>query len=144
MKDATKTNPYVIAREGEQLDLVTHRDDRKAGFLGWRIHWDGDEHHAPSDGDAPAVCYLVETCSQQYSEEYDEPTYGTQVWRIEREEVTHAAWFAWVDDVAKAVKNLCDVFTVGGEDGEAALDPVDPDSLRVVKATDSSYCYLVY
>lgn len=138
-------NPLVIARDGEQLDLVTLRDDRRAGYVGWRVHWDGDEHHAPSDGDAPAVYYLVETCSQQYSEEYDEPTYGTQVWRIADGVVTHEAWFAWgSSDPAKAVKELCDVYVVGGEDGEAALPPVDPDSLRVVTAIDSSGCYLCY
>lgn len=149
MKDTksntTKTNPYVIARDGEQLDLVTLRDDRRAGYVGWRIHWDGDQHSAPSDGDAPAVYYLVEYCSQQYSEEYKEPTYGTQVWRIERGEVTHNAWFAWWSSApAEAVQDLCDVYTVAGEDGEAALPPVDPDSLRVVESADNACCYLVY
>ena len=141
---ARKTKPYVIARDGEQLDLVTTRSDRRAGSVGWRIHWDGDEHHAPSDGDAPAVYYLVETNSQQYSEEYGEPTYGTQVWRIERGEVTHEAWFAWgKDEPAKDVKELADVYIVAGEDGEA-IPPVDPDSLRVVRARNGSHCYLVY
>ena len=157
----TKTNPYlvprVIARDAEQLDLVTHRDDRKAGFIGWRIHWDGDPHSEPSDSDAPAVYYLVETSSQQYSEEYGEPTYGTQVWRIERGEVTHDAWFAWSSaDPVKAVRNLCDVYVVAGavpiyrvflcyehELTRAALPPVDPDSLRVVES-DNACCYLVY
>ena len=142
----TKTNylvPRVIARDAEQLDLVTHRDDRKAGFVGWRIHWDGDEHSAPSDSDAPAVYYLVETCSQQYSEEYGEPTYGTQVWRIVGGKITHDAWFAWGSDPAKAVKELCDVYAVAGWDGETAIPPVDPDSLRVVES-DNACCYLVY
>ena len=95
--NTTKSNPYVIARSYERLSIITQRDDRKAGFVGWRIHWDGDQHSYPSDGDAPAVYFLVETCSEQYSDEYDEPTYGTQVWRIERGEVTHEAWFAWSD-----------------------------------------------
>ena len=146
--NTTKSNPYVIARSYERLSIITQRDDRKAGFVGWRIHWDGDQHSYPSDGDAPAVYFLVETCSQQYSEEYDEPTYGTQVWRIERGEVTHGAWFAWGPleyRPAKAVKELCDVYVFGGEDGESALHPVDPDSLRVVRAINSSFCYyLVY
>ena len=136
-------NPLVIARDGEPLDLVTRRDDRKAGFVGWRIHWDGDEHSAPSPDDAPEVYYLVETCSQQYSKECGAPTYGTQVWRIEQEKVTHDAWFECVSDPAKAVKELCDVYTVAGEDGEAAIPPVDPDSLRVVES-DNACCYLVY
>ena len=141
----TQPNPYVIARDGERLDLVTPRNDPKAGYVGWRIHWDGDEHSAPDDGDAPAVYYLVETCSLQYSSEYGAPTYGTQVWRIEGGEVTHNAWFAWWSyGHAKAVKELCDMYVVGGEDGEPAIPPVDPDSLRVVGAVDSSYCYLVY
>ena len=132
-------NPLVIARDGEQLDLVTPRNDRKAGYIGWRIHFDGDEHHAPSDGDAPAVYYLVETCSQQYS------MYGTQVWRIESGEVTHDAWFAWgSSDPAKAVKKLCDVYIVAGEDGEAAIPSVDPDSLRAVESANNECCYLVY
>ena len=146
----TKTNylvPRVIARSDESLSygIVTKRDDRKAGFVGWRIHWDGDPHSAPSDG-APAVYYLVETCSQQYSEEYGEPTYGVHVWRVAGEEVTHDAWFAWGSwsDPAKAVKELCDVYVVAGEDGSPALPPVDKESLRVVRAIDSSYCYLVY
>jgi len=131
-------NPLVIARDGEQLDLVTPRNDRKAGYIGWRIHFDGDEHHAPSDGDAPAVYYLVETCSQQYS------MYGTQVWRIESGEVTHDAWFAWgSSDPAKAVKKLCDVYIVAGEDGEA-IPAVDPDSLRAVESANNECCYLVY
>ena len=130
-------NPLVIAREYEQLDLVTHRNDRKAGFFGWRLHWDGDEHSAPSDGDAPEVYYLVETCSQQHS------MYGTQVWRIADGVVTHEAWFAWgSSDPAKAVKKLCDVYCVAGEDGEA-IPPVDPDSLRVVES-DNACCFLVY
>lgn len=145
MSNTTKSNPYVVARDGEQLDLVTPRNDRRAGSIGWRIHWDGDRNAAPSDGDAPAVYYLVETCSQQYSEEYNEPTYGTQVWRIERGEVTHGAWFAVLAcDPAKDVKYLCDVYVFGGEDGSPAIPPVDPDSLRVVAANNSSYCYLVY
>ena len=135
----------MIAHDGEPLDLIMQRDDRKAGLIGWRIHWDGDQHSVTSDGDAPAVYYLVEICSQQYSEEYGEPTYGVQVWRIERGAITHDAWFVWSSyDPAKAVKNLCDVWIVAGEDGEAAIHPVDPDSLRVVKAIDSSCCYLVY
>ena len=133
MKDARKTNPYVVARSEERLSIVTQRDDRRAGYIGWRINWDGDQHS--SDGDAPAVYYLVDIASQQYSEEYGEPTYGVQVWRIERGEVTHDAWFAWGSyGPAKAVKYLCDVYVV----------PVDPDSLRVVRARNSSYCYLVY
>ena len=137
--------PLVIARDGEQLDLVTPRDDPTAGFVGWRLHWDGDEHSAPSPADAPEVYYLVETCSQQYSEEYNEPTYGTQVWRIERGKVTRNAWFAWGSDApAKAVKELCDLYTVAGWDGEAAIPPVDPDSLRVVESADNACCYLVY
>jgi len=131
-------NPLVIAREYEQLDLVTHRNDRNAGFFGWRLHWDGDEHSAPSDGDAPEVYYLVETCSQQYS------MYGTQVWRIADGVVTHDAWFAWGSgDPAKAVKKLCDVYSVAGEDGEA-IPSVDPDSLRVVESANSACCFLVY
>ena len=142
--DEVSNKPLVIAREYEQLDLVTYRDDPKAGYIGWRIHWDGDEHHAPSDGDAPAVYYLVENCSQQYSKECGAPTYGTQVWRIERGKVTHDAWFAWWSyDPARAVKELCDVYIVAGWDGEAALPPVDPDSLRVVES-DNACCWLVY
>ena len=145
MKTKTKTNPYVIARSEERLSIVTPRDDRKAGFVGWRINWDGDRDAAPSDGDAPAVYYLVETCSQQYSEEYNEPTYGAQVWRVEGREITHEAWFAWGPyDPAKAVKELCDVYVFGGEDGEPAIPPVDPDSLRVVESADNACCYLVY
>jgi len=128
--------PLVIARDGEQLDIATYRDDRKAGYIGWRIHWDGDQHSAPSDDDAPEVYFLVETCSQQYSEECNAPTYGTQVWRIRGGKVTHGAWFEWVTDVKKAVKELCDVYP--------ATVPVDPDSLRVVRASNSFYCYLVY
>jgi len=155
MKDTTHTlrtffdgnKPLVIARDGEQLDLVTPRDDRKAGYIGWRVHWDGDQHSAPSDGDAPAVYYLVETCSQQYSKECGAPTYGTQVWRIMRGEVTHDAWFEWESDPAKAVKELCDVYTVYNVRiiglGEDAIPPVDPDSLRVVES-DNACCYLVY
>ena len=143
-------NPLVIVRDGEQLDLVTYRDDPKAGHIGWRIHWTGEEPDAYREigarlaggvyhyDDAPEVYYLVETCSQQYS------SYGTQVWRVERGKVTHDAWFAWSSDPAKAVKELCDVYIVAGWDGEAALPPVDPDSLRVVRALNSSYCYLVY
>jgi len=139
------TNPYVSVIERSYVSIVTYRDDRKAGYIGWTLHWDGDPHSEPSDGDAPAVYYLVETSSQQYSEEYGEPTYGTQVWRIEGKEVTHDAWFAWSsDDPVKAVKELCDVYVVAGEDGSPAIPPVDPDSLRVVRAIDSSYCYLVY
>ena len=137
-----KTNPYVIARDGEQLDLVTPRDDPKAGFIGWRIHWDGEEHHAPSPADAPEVYYLVETCSQQYSKEHGAPTYGTQVWRIEPGKVTHDAWFAW--GPINAVKELCDLYSVAGWDGETALPPVDPDSLRVVESANNACCYLVY
>lgn len=151
-----ENDPLVIARDGEQLDLATYRDDRRAGFVGWRIHWDGDQLSAPSPADAPEVYYLVETCSQQYSKECGAPTYGTQVWRVHRlpsydhvplarGEVTHDAWFAWgSSDPAKAVKELCDVYVVAGEDGEAALPPVDIDSLRVVRAIESSCCYLVY
>jgi len=109
------------------------------------IHWDGDPHSEPSDGDAPAVYFLVETNSQQYSEEYNAPTYGTQVWRIENEKVTHDAWFACgSDDPATAVKELCDVCIVAGEDGEAAIPPVDKESLRVVRAINSVYYYLVF
>ena len=137
--------PRVIARDAERLSIVTPRDDRNAGFLGWRIHWDGDEHSAPSDSDAPAVYYLVETCSQQYSKECGAPTYGTQVWRIEQGKVTHDAWFAWSpDDPVKAVRNLCDVYAVAGWDGETAIPPVDPDSLRVVESANDACCYLVY
>lgn len=140
-----ENEPLVIARDGEPLDLVTHRDDRKAGYVGWRIHWDGDQHCAPSTDDAPAVYYLVETCSQQYSKECGAPTYGTQVWRIEGGEVTHDAWFAFgSSDPAKAVKKLCDLYVVGGWNGEAALPPVDPDSLRVVESVDNACCFLVY
>jgi len=155
----TKTNPgkikYLVprveARNDEQLSIITPRNDRKAGFIGWRIHW--NSALVPSDGDAPAVYYLVETSSQQYSEEYGEPTYGTQVWRIEGEEVTHDAWFACgSDDPATAVKKLCDVYIVAGAVPiyrvflcyEAAIPPVDKESLRVVRAINSSYCYLVY
>ena len=127
-------NPLVIARDGERLDLVTQRDDRKAGFVGWRLHWDGDEHHAPSPDDAPEVYYRAETCSQQYSEECGAPTYGAQVWRIMRGFVTYDAWFECVSDPAKAVKELCDVYSVA----------VDPDSLRVVESADNACCYLVY
>ncbi len=141
---SNENEPLVIAREYEQLDIVTHRDDPKAGAVGWRIHWDGDEHHAPSDSDAPAVYFLVETNSQQYSEENNEPTYGVQVWRIVGKEVTHDAWFAWgPSDPAKAVKELCDVYSVAGWDGTPALPPVDPDSLHVVES-DNACCYLVY
>jgi len=141
----TKTNPYVIARSGDRRSIVTKRNDRKAGLVGWMIHWDGDPHSEPSDGDAPEVYYLVETSSQQYSEEYGAPTYGTQVWRFESEKVTHDAWFAWgPSDPAKAVKNLCDVYIVAGEDGAGALPPVDKESLRVVRAINSMYCYLVF
>ena len=144
MSNTTKTNPYVVARSGERLSVVTHRDDRKAGFLGWTLHWDGDEHSAPSPADAPAVYYRVETSSQQYSKECGAPTYGVQVWRIVGGEVTHDAWFAWSwSDPAKAVKELCDLYVVAGWDGEAALPPVDPDSLRVVES-DNACCYLVY
>ena len=142
--DGDDNKPLVIARDEEQLDIVTHRDDPKAGSVGWRIHWDGDEHHAPSTDDAPAVYYLVETCSQQYSEECGAPTYGTQAWRIEDGRVTHSAWFAWGSDPASAVKELCDVYIVAGWDGESALPPVDPDSLRVVESADNACCYLVY
>ena len=130
----TKTNPYVTARSDERLSIVTQRDDPKAGFVGWRIHWDGDEHSAPSTDDAPAVYYLVETCSQQYSEECGAPTYGTQVWRIADGVVTHEAWFECVTDPKKAVKELCDVYIVA----------VDPDSLRVVESADNACCSLVY
>jgi hypothetical protein len=137
-------NPLVIVRDGEQLDIATYRDDPTAGFVGWRIHWDGDEHSAPSTDDAPEVYYLVETCSQQYSRECGAATYGTQVWRIEQRKVTHDAWFAWGADPAKAVKELCDVYIVAGWDGTAALPPVDPDSLHVVESADNACCYLVY
>lgn len=139
MRDnTTKTNPYVSAIERSYVSIVTYRDDRKAGYIGWRLHWDGDQHSATSPADAPEVYYLVETCSQQYSEECGFPTYGTQVWRIEGGKVTHDAWFeCGKDDPVKAVRNLCDVYG-------AAILPVDPDSLRVVRATDSSCCYLVY
>ena len=143
MKDTANTNPYVIARSWERLSIVTRRNDRRTGYIGWRIHFDGDPHSY--QGDAPAVYYLVEECSKQYSEECNEPTYGTQVWRVEHKEVTHNVWFAWhSSDPAKAVKDLCDVYVFGGEDGESALPPVDPDSLRVVRAIDNSCCYLVY
>ena len=64
------------------------------------------------------------------------------MWRIEQEKVTHDAWFECVSDPAEAVKELCDVYTVAGEDGEAAIPPVDPDSLRVVES--DACCYLVY
>jgi hypothetical protein len=138
-----ENKPLVIARDGEQLDLLTYRDDRKAGFVGWRIHWDGDQNSAPSPDDAPEVYYLVETCSQQYSKECNAPTYGTQVWRIERGEVTHGAWFAWGSDLINAVKELADVYVVAGLDGAAAIPPVDPDSLRVVASNNACY-YLVY
>jgi len=149
--------PRVEARSDERLDLVTHRDDRRTGFIGWRIHWNGEEPDAYREIGArlaggvyhyeeePAVYFLVETSSQQYSEEYGEPTYGTQVWRIADGVVTHDAWFAWSsDDPATAVKNLCDVYLVAGEDGAGALPPVDKDLLRVVRAIDSSCCYLVF
>jgi len=136
--------PLVIARDEEQLSIVTYRDDSKAGYIGWRIHWDGDEHSAPSTDDAPAVYHLVETCSQQYSKECGAPTYGTQVWRIEQGKVTHDAWFAWASDPAKAVKELCDLYSVAGWDGAEALPSVDPDSLRVVESADNACCYLVY
>ena len=152
--DGDDNKPLVIVRDEELLDLVTPRDDSKSGFVGWRIHWDGDEHHAPSTDDAPAVYYLVETCSQQYSKECGAPTYGTQVWRIERGAVTHNAWFAknlltsgWGSDPAKAVKavkELADVYIVAGLDGAAAIPPVDPDSLRVVESANNACCYLVY
>lgn len=144
MEDTTKTTPYVIARDGERLSIVTHRDDRKAGYIGWRVHWDGDEHHAPSPADAPAVYYLVETCSQQYSKECNAPTYGTQVWRIESREVTHDAWFASNPAPKKAVKELCDLYIVAGWEGQAALPPVDPDALRVVESANNACCFLVY
>lgn len=153
MKDnTTKTNPYVIARDGEQLDLVTHRDDPTAGFVGWRIHWTGEEPDAYREIGArlaggvyhyeeePASYFLVETCSQQYSKE----CYGTQVWRIQAGVVTHDAWFAWGVDPRRAVKELCDVYSVAGWDGEPALPPVDRDSLRVVESADNACCYLVY
>ena len=122
-----ENEPLVIARDGEQLDLVTRRNDRKAGYIGWRIHWDGD---------APEVYFLAETCSQQYSEECGAPTYGAQAWRIERGKVTHEAWFECVTDPKKAVKELleCDVYVV----------PVDPDSLRVVESANNACCFLVY
>ena len=139
-----ENDPLVIVRDGEQLNLVTHRDDPKAGFVGWRIHWDGDQHSAPSDGDAPEVYFLVETCSQQYSKECGAPTYGTQVWRIERGKVTHDAWFAWAVTPQRGVKELCDVYSVAGWEGQAALPPVDPDSLRVVESANNACCYLVY
>lgn len=131
----SNTNPLVIARDEEQLDIVTHRDDPTAGFVGWRIHWDGD---------APEVYFLVETCSQQYSKECNAPTYGTQVWRIEGGVVTHDAWFAWAVTPQRAVKELCDVYSVAGWEGQAALPPVDRDSLRVVESADNACCYLVY
>ena len=142
--DEVSNKPLVIARDGEQLDLLTYRDDPTAGFVGWRLHWDGDEHHAPSTDDAPAVYYLVETCSQQYSKECNAPTYGTQVWRIERGEVTHGAWFAWGSDLINAVKELADLYVVAGWDGAAAIPPVDPDSLRVVESANNACFYLVY
>jgi len=133
--DGYDNKPLVIAREYEQLDIATYRDDPSAGFVGWRIHWDGDQNSAPSTADAPAVYFLVETCSQQYSKECGAPTYGTQVWRIEPGKITLDAWFECVTDVKKAVKELCDVY---------AVPPVDHDSLRVVRAINSCYCYLVY
>jgi len=137
--------PRVIARSDEQLSIITPRNDRRTGYIGWNLHWDGNRHSAPSDSDAPAVYYLVETCSQQYSEEYGEPTYGTQVWRIVGGEITHDAWFACgSDDPATAVKELCDVYVVAGEDGEAAIPPVDKESLRVVRAINSVFYYLVF
>ena len=139
-----ENEPLVIARDGEQLSIVTHRDDPKAGYIGWRIHWDGDQHSAPSPADAPEVYYLVETCSQQYSKEHGAPTYGTQVWRVARGEITHDAWFAWgSNDPAKAVKDLCDLYTVSDWHQVQAIPPVDPDSLRVVES-DNACCYLVY
>ena len=143
-EDEKNLNPLVIACDGERLDLVTYRDDPKAGFVGWRIYWDGDAHHAPSDGDAPEVYYLVETCSQQYSKEHGAATYGTQAWRIERGKVTHNAWFAWSSDPAKAVKELADVYTVAGWDGSPAIPPVDVDNLRVVESANNACCYIVY
>ena len=165
-----ENEPLVIVRDGEQLGIITPRNDRKAGFLGWRIHWNGEEPDAYREIGArlaggvyhyeeePAVYFLVETSSQQYSEEYGEPTYGTQVWRIEGEEVTHDAWFACgPSDPATAVKKLCDVYVVAGavpiyrvflcyehELTRAAIPPVDKDLLRVVRAIDSMYCYLVF
>jgi len=177
MSNTTKTNPYLVPRVEvrspwhrdvyvvaadpvkavknlcDDLSIVTQRNDRKAGLVGWRISWDGDPHSEPSDGDAPAVYYLVETNSQQYSEEYGEPTYGVQVWRIVGGEITHDAWFACgSDDPATAVKKLCDVYIVAGAVPiyrvflcyEAAIPPVDKESLRVVRAINSSYCYLVF
>ena len=137
-------NPLVIARDGEQLDIATYRDDPKAGYIGWRIHFDGDEHHAPSDGDAPAVYYLVETSSQQYSKECGAPTYGTQAWRIESGKITHDAWFACGPDPINAVKELADIYVVAGWEGETALPPVDPDNLRVIESANNACCYLVY
>ena len=132
-----ENKPLVIARDGEQLDILTYRDDPKAGYIGWRIHWDGDEHHAPSDGDAPAVYFLVETCSQQYSEECGAPTYGTQAWRIEQGKVTHDAWFeCGKDDPINAVKELYDIY-----DDEFTIDI---DALRVVESENNHYFHLVY
>jgi len=139
-----ENKPLVIARDGERLSIVTHRDDHKAGYVGWRIHWDGDEHSAPSPADAPEVYFLVETSSQQYSKECGAPTYGTQVWRIVGKEVTHDAWFAWGPDPAKAVKELCDLYIVAGWDGSPAIPPVDTDLLRAVESANNACCYLVY
>ena len=160
MTDEVSNEPLVIAREYEQLDIVTHRDDPKAGYIGWRIHWTGEEPDAYREIGArlaggvyhyeeePASYFLVETCSQQYS------MYGTQVWRIEQGKVTHNAWFArnlltsgWGSNdpakAVKAVKELADVYIVAGLDGAAAIPPVDPDSLRVVESNNAC-CYLVY
>jgi hypothetical protein len=80
---------YLALRRVKAGLLVTWRDDRDAGPVGWRIRWDGDEHRATSDSDAPEVYYLVEVCSEQYGKN----RYGTQVWRIENGKVTHEKWF---------------------------------------------------
>ena len=126
--------PLVIARDGEHLDLVTPRDDPTAGFVGWRLHWDGDEHSAPSPADAPEVYYLVETCSQQYSEECGAPTYGTQVWRIEDGRVTHSAWFEGCGSVERGLKELIDLYSLS----ESVED------LTVVQGRDADDCGRLY
>ena len=138
--------PLVIARDGEQLDLVTWRDDRDAGPVGWRIHWTGEEPDAYREIGArlaggvyhyeeePASYFLVETCSQQYG-----LLFGPQVWRIEGGKVTHDAWFecGWEkDDPINAVKELYDIY-----DDEFTIDI---DALRVVESENNHYFHLVY
>jgi len=130
-------NPLVIVRDGEQLDIVTYRADPNAGYVGWRIRWDGDEYRATSDSDAPEVYFLVETCSLQYSEKYDGHAFGVQVWRIARGTITHSAWFEFcLNDPIEAVRYLADYYH--------RTFAVDIDSLRVVESSDNACCLLVY